>query len=112
MYFAIENAHIKAVSAIGITRDGKTLITGGCDGQVLYKNFYLVTYIKNFFIKKDDTYLFHLKVRVWQLFKDVQRLKAILKEHRGPITSLHVSHNDEEVISSSTDGTCVIWDIM
>ncbi|CAD6241390.1 GSCOCG00002716001-RA-CDS [Cotesia congregata] len=84
LYFAIENAHIKAVSAIGITRDGKTLITGGCDGQV----------------------------RVWQLFKDVQRLKAILKEHRGPITSLHVSHNDEEVISSSTDGTCVIWDII
>ncbi|XP_029176006.1 cilia- and flagella-associated protein 52 [Nylanderia fulva] len=83
LYFAIHNAHTKAVSTVAVTSDGVTLISGGCDGQV----------------------------RIWEIKNDVQRLISILKEHRGPITSLHISSNNENLISSSTDGTCVIWDI-
>lgn len=49
---------------------------------------------------------------MWEIKTDVQRSISILKEHRGPITSLHVSSNDEDLISSSTDGTCVVWDIV
>ncbi|XP_015113522.1 cilia- and flagella-associated protein 52 [Diachasma alloeum] len=84
LFFAIENAHVKAVSALCLTKDGKTLVTGGCDGQV----------------------------RFWRILKNVQQLRALLKEHRGPITALHASQSDEEVVSSSTDGTCIIWDVM
>lgn len=84
LIFAIDNAHLKAVSAIKITKDGKTLISGGCDGQV----------------------------RIWEISKKFQRLKASLKEHRAPITALHIAENGEDVVSSSTDGTCIIWDIM
>lgn len=83
MFFSIENCHVKAVSAICMAKNGKTLVTGGCDGQI----------------------------RMWQLSRDVQRLKAFFKEQRGPITSIHSSINDDEVVSSSTDGTCIIWDI-
>ncbi|XP_043280984.1 cilia- and flagella-associated protein 52 [Venturia canescens] len=83
LIFAINNAHIKAVSAICVTRDGTRLVTGGCDGQV----------------------------RIWSLFPEVQRLESIMKEHRGPVTSLQMSSNDTEAISSSTDGICIIWDI-
>jgi len=61
-----------------------------------------------FYAQRD---LHDFQVRMWEIKADVQRLIAILKEHRGPITSLHVSHNDEDLISSSTDGTCVVWDI-
>ncbi|XP_034936102.1 cilia- and flagella-associated protein 52 [Chelonus insularis] len=84
LYFVIENAHIKAVSAIGLTKNGKTLVSGGCDGQV----------------------------RVWKISKNFQDLKTIMKEHRGPITALHITYNDENVVSSSTDGTCIIWDLL
>ncbi|EZA49276.1 WD repeat-containing protein [Ooceraea biroi] len=84
LYFAIHNAHTKAVSTVAVTSDGATLISGGCDGQV----------------------------RIWEIKTDVQRLISVLKEHRGPITSLHISRNDEDLISSSTDGTCVVWDII
>ncbi|KAK0095663.1 hypothetical protein PV326_007707 [Microctonus aethiopoides] len=84
LIFAIDNAHLKAVSAIKITKNGKTLISGGCDGQV----------------------------RIWEISKKFQRLKASLKEHRAPITALHIAENGEDVVSSSTDGTCIIWDIV
>ncbi|XP_015588668.1 cilia- and flagella-associated protein 52 isoform X2 [Cephus cinctus] len=83
LVFLIHNAHIKAVSAVGITKDGKKIISGGCDGQV----------------------------RIWDIRPNVQRLSAVLKEHRGAVTSLHISQNDENAISSSTDGTCIIWDL-
>ncbi|XP_051157858.1 cilia- and flagella-associated protein 52 isoform X2 [Leptopilina boulardi] len=84
LLFAIHNAHLKSVSAVVITKNGKKIVSAGCDGQI----------------------------RIWDIKPDVQRLVCILKEHRGPVTSLHISENDEQVISSSVDGTCVIWDIV
>lgn len=36
LHFAIHNAHTKAVSTVAVTNDGVTLISGGCDGQVIY----------------------------------------------------------------------------
>ncbi|XP_001607842.2 cilia- and flagella-associated protein 52 [Nasonia vitripennis] len=83
LIFAILHAHVKAVSAITLTKDGKRIISGGCDGQV----------------------------RVWEVLAAVQRLVCILKEHRGSVTSLNINHDSTEVISSSTDGTCIVWDI-
>ncbi|XP_058791457.1 cilia- and flagella-associated protein 52 [Phymastichus coffea] len=83
LLFAILNAHVKAVSAVTLTRDGKRIISGGCDGQV----------------------------RVWEIGPRVQRLVCVMKEHRGSITSLHVNRDSSEVISSSTDGTCIVWDL-
>ncbi|XP_066601351.1 cilia- and flagella-associated protein 52 [Prorops nasuta] len=83
LIFAIHNAHVKAVTAVIITPDGSKLITGGCDGQV----------------------------RLWDISLDVQRLVHVFKEHKGPITSLHFSPNKEDIVSSSADGTCIIWSI-
>jgi len=40
LYFVIHNAHTKAVSAVAVTSDGATVISGGCDGQVIYYAFY------------------------------------------------------------------------
>lgn len=50
------------------------------------------------------------QIRVWNAKSDVRQLLYVLKQHRGPITSLQVSPDDENLISSSTDGTCIIWD--
>ncbi|XP_011496716.1 PREDICTED: cilia- and flagella-associated protein 52 [Ceratosolen solmsi marchali] len=83
LIFAIINAHVKAVSAVTLTNDGRKIISGGCDGQI----------------------------RVWELEPEIQKLVWVLKEHRGSVTSLHTNNDSTHVISSSTDGTCVIWDI-
>ncbi|XP_014217506.1 cilia- and flagella-associated protein 52-like [Copidosoma floridanum] len=83
LIFAILNAHLKAVSAITLTKDGKKIVSGGCDGQV----------------------------RMWEIHPEVQKLLCVLKVHRGSVTSLHINHDGTEAISSSTDGTCIIWDI-
>lgn len=40
-----------------------------------------------------------------------QTLLAVLKEHKGPVSSIDISHTDKEAVTASTDGTCIIWDI-
>ncbi|XP_024084287.1 cilia- and flagella-associated protein 52 isoform X2 [Cimex lectularius] len=82
--YIIRDAHSKGVSAIAMTKDGKKLVTGGVEGQV----------------------------RIWCVRKDVQKLLAVLKEHKGPVSSVAVAPNDKEAASSSTDGSCIIWDIV
>lgn len=39
LYFAIHNAHTKAVSTVVVTTDGIKLISGGCDGQVITTHY-------------------------------------------------------------------------
>ncbi|KAJ8682769.1 hypothetical protein QAD02_018561 [Eretmocerus hayati] len=83
LIFAILHAHVKAVSAITCTKDGKRIISGGCDGQV----------------------------RIWEILPEKQRLASVMKEHKGSVTSLRINYDSTEVISSSTDGTCIVWDL-
>ncbi|KAF6201741.1 hypothetical protein GE061_004136 [Apolygus lucorum] len=82
--YTITDAHNKGVSALGLTKDGRTLMTGGQEGQI----------------------------RIWCVRKDVQKLIAVLKEHKGPVSSLQISPNDLEAASASTDGSCIIWDLV
>lgn len=84
LMYIIHNAHNKGVSALNITRDGKTIVSGGGEGQV----------------------------RVWDIRPDVQTLKAVLQEHKGPVSALHINYANDEAASASTDGSCIIWDIM
>ncbi|KAG8223307.1 hypothetical protein J437_LFUL001181 [Ladona fulva] len=81
--YVIHNAHTKGVSALDITTDGMKIVSGGCEGQV----------------------------RIWRITTSTQSLCGILQEHRGPVSSLHIKHDDKEAVSACTDGTCIIWDI-
>jgi len=36
----------------------------------------------------------------------------LLKEHKSEVTCIRARKNDTECISSSTDGSCIIWDLM
>ncbi|VVC34655.1 WD40/YVTN repeat-like-containing domain,WD40 repeat, conserved site,WD40 repeat,WD40-repeat-containing [Cinara cedri] len=84
LLYTIHNCHNNGVSAIAITRDGKKLISGGGDGQV----------------------------RIWWVDQLADNLLAVLKEHKGPVNSICVHENDLQAVTASTDGTCVIWDIV
>ncbi|CAG9771369.1 unnamed protein product [Ceutorhynchus assimilis] len=83
LMYAILNAHNKGVSALTTTSHGRMLVSGGCEGQV----------------------------RLWQVSPYRQQLICTLKEHKGPISALHINKFDTEAASASTDGTCIIWDL-
>ncbi|XP_045535718.1 cilia- and flagella-associated protein 52, partial [Papilio machaon] len=84
LIYCIFNTHNKGTSAIDMTSDGRTLISGGCEGQV----------------------------RVWDIRPECQSLKKVLKEHKSPVSAIQVSPNDTEAVSAGTDGSAIIWDLI
>lgn len=60
-------------------------------------------------------------VRVWEIRRGLTRrgfaavtttaLLFTLKEHQNTVTCIKVRRNDAECVTSSYDGSCVIWDL-
>lgn len=84
LMYAIPNAHNKGCTAVALTSNAKTLVSGGVEGQV----------------------------RVWKIEPEKQSLIGVLKEHFGPIATIEINKFDTEVISASSDGSCIIWDLL
>ncbi|KAK2515503.1 hypothetical protein Q9233_014016 [Columba guinea] len=82
--YEINNAHNLGVTAIAATSDCKQIISGGGDGQV----------------------------RIWNIGEKTQKLREVLKEHRGAVSCIKINKNDKEGVTASLDGTCVIWDLV
>ncbi|KAK2511498.1 hypothetical protein Q9233_016932 [Columba guinea] len=82
--YEINNAHNLGVTAIAATSDCKQIINGGGDGQV----------------------------RIWNIGEKTQKLREVLKEHRGAVSCIKTNKNDKEGVTASLDGTCVIWDLV
>ncbi|XP_049900646.1 cilia- and flagella-associated protein 52 [Epinephelus moara] len=80
----IHNAHRMGVTAIAGTRDCKRIVSGGGEGQV----------------------------RVWELQPHSHRLLETMKEHKATITCIKIKSNDKECVTASSDGACIIWDIV
>ena len=74
LIYAIPNAHNKGCTAVALTQNGKTLVSGGVEGQV----------------------------RVWKIEPLKQSLVGVLKEHFGPIANIEINKFDNEVISASS----------
>jgi WD40 repeat protein len=53
-----------------------------------------------------------IQVRVWEIKPTYQKLEGILQGHRGPVSCIRISSSNTEAVSASSDGTCVIWDIV
>ncbi|XP_033117800.1 cilia- and flagella-associated protein 52-like [Anneissia japonica] len=84
LLYCIEDAHNKGVTAIASTSDCMRIVSGGGEGQV----------------------------RVWKVSSTSQRMEEAMKEHKGSVSSIKVRKNNEECISASSDGTCIIWDLI
>lgn len=52
------------------------------------------------------------QVRVWNIGEKTQKLREVLKEHRGAVSCIKITKNDKEGVTASVDGTCVIWDLV
>nr|XP_021511681.1 cilia- and flagella-associated protein 52 [Meriones unguiculatus] len=84
LMYAINSAHRIGVTAIATTSDCKRIISGGGEGEV----------------------------RVWQIGCQTQKLEEALKEHQSSVSCIRVKKNNEECVTASTDGTCIIWDLV
>ncbi|XP_062852619.1 cilia- and flagella-associated protein 52 [Trichomycterus rosablanca] len=80
----IHNAHSMGVTAITSTSDCTRLISGGGEGQV----------------------------RVWEILNTSHRLLASMKEHKASVNAIKIKSNDLECVTASSDGTCIIWDLV
>ena len=90
--FTQEEAHAKGVTALASYSDCRHIVSGGGEGSV----------------------------RVWQIGTGVTakgqtyttKLLFTLKEHKNTVTCIKVRKNDKECVTSSFDGSCVIWDLV
>ena len=84
----MRDAHSMGVTAIACTWDNRGIVSGGREGQI----------------------------RIWRYIHgsrfDPIRLECVMKEHRGTVTDIKIRRNDEECVSASEDGTCVVWDLV
>uniref|UniRef100_A0A8C5DJV9 Cilia- and flagella-associated protein 52 n=1 Tax=Gouania willdenowi TaxID=441366 RepID=A0A8C5DJV9_GOUWI len=80
----IPDAHRMGVTAIAGTRDCERIISGGEEGQV----------------------------RCWELQNSVYRLLGIMAEHKTTITSINIKSDDKQCVTTSADGSCIIWDLV
>uniref|UniRef100_A0A3Q3W524 Cilia- and flagella-associated protein 52 n=1 Tax=Mola mola TaxID=94237 RepID=A0A3Q3W524_MOLML len=80
----IHDAHKIGVTAIAGTRNSKRIVSGGGEGQV----------------------------RIWELQPNNHKLLATMKEHKAAIKCIKIKSDDKECVSASSDGACIIWDIV
>ncbi|XP_014847752.1 PREDICTED: cilia- and flagella-associated protein 52-like isoform X1 [Poecilia mexicana] len=80
----MNNAHNMGVTTIANSRDSKKIVSGGREGQV----------------------------RVWELQPQGHRLLNTLAEHKEAVTCVKIKSDDSECVTASTDGTCIIWDLV
>ncbi|NWZ32016.1 CFA52 protein, partial [Asarcornis scutulata] len=84
LMYVINNAHSLGVTAIAATNDCKRIVSGGGEGQV----------------------------RVWAIGEKTRKLETVLKEHISTVSCIKLKKNDQECVTASLDGTCIIWDIV
>jgi len=84
LLFAINDAHNHGVTAIAGTQDCQKIVSGGQEGEV----------------------------RVWRVGRQTQIMESSLKEHRGRVSDIKINRNDTQAVSSSYDGSSIIWDIV
>jgi len=90
LMYTVHDCHSKGVTAIALSSDGTRLVTGGNDSLI----------------------------RIWSLSKDMDTNKitskmiSSLREHQNAISNICINEEDTEFVSSSHDGSCVIWDLV
>jgi WD40 repeat protein len=92
--FTIGDAHKGGVTALKIFSDCGHIISGGKEGGIR-----IWSYEKNYLVGKNEQ-------------RYVAKLLFALKEHKAMVTCIAIRSNNEECVSSSTDGSCIVWDLI
>jgi WD40 repeat protein len=84
LLFAINDAHNHGVTAISATSDCQKIVSGGHEGEI----------------------------RIWRVGRQTQIMEGSLKEHRSQVSDVKINAADTQAVSSSFDGSTIIWDIV
>jgi hypothetical protein len=51
-------------------------------------------------------------VRIWRMGKGSQTMEFSMKDHKGPVNCIVIkASTNDECVSASSDGSCIIWDM-
>lgn len=84
LLFAINDAHNHGVTSLSGTNDCQKIVSGGMEGEV----------------------------RIWRIGRQTQIMDGSLKEHRSRVSDIKINTQDTQAVSSSYDGSSIIWDIV
>mmetsp|Transcript_14769 Transcript_14769/g.47073 ORF Transcript_14769/g.47073 Transcript_14769/m.47073 type:complete len:414 (+) Transcript_14769:525-1766(+) len=84
LLYTIHDAHHQGVTAIVGSSDCRRIVSGGQEGMV----------------------------RVWQIGEDSQPMIASMKEHKGAVNTITMKEDDSQCVSASSDGSCIVWELM
>lgn len=84
LLFAINDAHNHGVTSLSGTNDCQKIVSGGMEGEV----------------------------RIWRIGRQTQIMDGSLKEHRSRVSDIKINNQDTQAVSSSYDGSSIIWDIV
>nr|CUU99315.1 hypothetical transcript [Hymenolepis microstoma] len=117
LMYTVNEAHKKGVTAVAAMDGGSRIISGGGEGQVrVWEVKEIPTTCKKTFAahphrshrcqgdrggkEEDDRPNFYVD------------LLATLKEHTNAVSCIQINRNGTKCVSSSADGTCIIWNLV
>eukprot|EP00906_Rhabdomonas_costata_P028803 RCo040722 len=77
------SGNLSGVTALAVSHDNTRLISGGADSQV----------------------------RVWRIGHESQVMEASMKEHKATVNAISLRGNDQQCVTASDDGSCIVWDL-
>ncbi len=115
--------HTDRVQATGFSPDGKLMLTGGWDGEIMVWDIFSTLRIQQFSAHQGRIYSAEFSpdqkmvasggedmiVNVWDL--NSGEVIATLSGHKAPVTSVSFTPDQEFLVSSSQDGITKVWDL-
>lgn len=82
----------------------------GAEGVLTYIVHLYVNF--NFTLTCSLVFCLIFQIRVWEILKGTYRLVETMKEHKASVNCIKIKSNDKECVSASSDGACIIWDLV
>lgn len=93
LLYTVNDAHNKGVTSLRGSSDCRKIISGGGDGQVRVWKIKTTT----------TTHTNRPNIMI--------TMECAMKEHKSAVTCIEIRSNDQECVSSSCDGSCIVWDL-
>lgn len=93
LLYTVNDAHNKGVTSLRGSSDCRKIISGGGDGQVRVWKIKTTT----------TTHTNRPNIMI--------TMECAMKEHKSSVTCIEIRSNDQECVSSSCDGSCIVWDL-
>ena len=108
--YTINDAHKKGVTAVAATSDCKKIVSGGGEGQVRVWRIEECKVVNSNTIP--HSHGSHKKSGKTKSVVYIAHMETAMKEHANAVSCIRMNKDDTQCVSSSADGTCIIWCLM